>query len=548
MNLKIVISTLVLFSVLLGLSSCITIEDAPANCSAVPASAPIINATPQSIAPASNISESKSSDIPPGPIPKDEPADLDSPSKAPNAASVPSPTAASVPSKTPVSSPVRPDGSEDTESSDAPSKTSVISYSKKNGSQVVVKDPASLSPSVSSPSAAAPSASSTSKPKSASGQSTTNQASTQVSSKPASGAPEFPKQAPAGGVNADLGSIYVYPIRRTNEGGLVSFADLKAVDPDGQPVTYSYDPPLDANGVWQTRKGDAGTYYTNVSASDGKDTTVQMVIIAVGSLNKAPVIEGIDSSKPITINPGDTLRLEPKVTDPNGDPVDISFEGWKTNLPYKVTSADAGNHTITIVADDGTSKSYQDVKIVVRAINRAPVLKSVSNLSVMEGELVAIKPIVTDADDDLVSFQFSKPLSEDGTWATKPGDAGTYPITVSASDGKSGVKTMFTLTVKRANLAPVIQGADDMVVKEGQTIKLHVTAEDPEGKNVTITYSGYMTRPEKQVGYDDQGIHFVNVLASDGELSTKSIIKIDVQDTNRPPVFLPDVQARDTNQ
>ncbi|MBN1386592.1 hypothetical protein JW968_06505, partial [Candidatus Woesearchaeota archaeon] len=59
----------------------------------------------------------------------------------------------------------------------------------------------------------------------------------------------------------DLRDISVY------EGEFVD-VDAHAYDPEGAPVTIAYSAPLDADGEWQTAKGDMGTYIITVTASD----------------------------------------------------------------------------------------------------------------------------------------------------------------------------------------------------------------------------------------------------------------------------------------
>ena len=48
-----------------------------------------------------------------------------------------------------------------------------------------------------------------------------------------------------------------FPTKSVIEGALVAFPNLKAVDPDGDKITYSFSAPLDAQGRWRT-KGSSG--------------------------------------------------------------------------------------------------------------------------------------------------------------------------------------------------------------------------------------------------------------------------------------------------
>ena len=57
------------------------------------------------------------------------------------------------------------------------------------------------------------------------------------------------------------------------EGDLVKL-NLKATDPDGDPLYYTFSEPLNEEGMWQTKKGDGGVYNASVMVTDGDYVTV----------------------------------------------------------------------------------------------------------------------------------------------------------------------------------------------------------------------------------------------------------------------------------
>ena len=57
-----------------------------------------------------------------------------------------------------------------------------------------------------------------------------------------------------------------------------------------------------------------------------------------------------------------------------------------------------------------------------------------------EGDLIFFEPIGVDPDGDVITYTYSKPLNENGEWQTQTGDAGTYLVTITASDGKEEVE------------------------------------------------------------------------------------------------------------
>ncbi len=318
------------------------------------------------------------------------------------------------------------------------------------------------------------------------------------------------------------------------EGDLVKL-DLKAVDPDGDPITYTFTEPLNAQGRWQTKIGDEGRYLVTVTASDGKLSTSEDVLIIVKRANRPPVIECPDT---VTVKEGETVNLDCNIYDEEGDNIIVSYGGWMTSSTKKTTFDDAGEYTVIVRASDGHGQTTKEVKVVVEDVNRPPVIEPIENITVMETNFVSVSPKVSDPDGDDVVVSFSKPLDENGEWQTEDGDAGTYEVTVTASDGQAVSKQKFTITVTQINTAPVLKPIDDITVEEGDLIRIPVNAYDPEGDKITVTFSGFMDSQEYRTTYDDAGVYQETVTVSDGVLSTSQTFTITVLDKNRPPVFV----------
>jgi hypothetical protein len=154
-----------------------------------------------------------------------------------------------------------------------------------------------------------------------------------------------------------------------------------------------------------------------------------------------------------------------------------------------------------------------------------------------EGDLIQLKPEAADPDGDKITYYFSKPLDDKGKWQTKEGDAGKYPITVIASDGKSNTSQDIIIIINKANKAPVIECPKEVIVKEGELIKLDCNIYDPEGESVIVEYSGFMKGSTYQTTYDDAGEYTVQIKAGDKEKEIESSVKIKIIDANRPPVI-----------
>ncbi len=326
------------------------------------------------------------------------------------------------------------------------------------------------------------------------------------------------------------------------EGDLVSFANLKATDPDGDPVKLLFSPPLDSKGEWQTKTGDAGDYTLNITATDGKLYSAPFIVkITVAAKNLPPVFGQI---KDITVKEGDLIDLSPMfmVSDPNGDIVTLAYSGWMSSPKYQTTYDDAGIHTVTLTASDGKDSSQAKVNIIVENVNRAPVLQDFKyDIVVNEGELVTVEPQATDPDSDVIIVTCEKPLNDKCQWQTKKGDEGKYALKITASDGSLSSTKVVNIIVNSANRKPVFTAIpENITVNEGQTAVIKAEATDPEGQKVSITY----TQPFADNGtwkttYGDAGVYDIGVSASDSINVVTKTVKVIVTHTNRPPVIMP---------
>jgi hypothetical protein len=177
------------------------------------------------------------------------------------------------------------------------------------------------------------------------------------------------------------------------------------------------------------------------------------------------------------------------------------------------------------------------VKVIIENVNRAPTIGPIADITLKEGDKLTVKPTGTDPDGDKLSFSYSPPLQPDGTWQTTGKDVGKYLINITASDGSLSASTGFALTVASLNKAPVIQMSDTITVDEGQTVTLNPVITDPEGDELTVTYSGWMKSNTYTTTYEDSGSHLVTITVSDGINTAKKDVTVVVNDQNRPPTF-----------
>ncbi len=323
------------------------------------------------------------------------------------------------------------------------------------------------------------------------------------------------------------------PVRRYKAGDLVEIAPTNAA-PD---IVFTYSAPLDADGRWQTTEDDVGEYIVEVTGTNAGGSLTKKVRIVIESDNNPPTIDDLAD---IVVDAGDEVVIFPVVADIDGDDLVISYSGWMDDASMITDVEDVGEHVVTVSVTDGKATVSTDVNIVVIKPNTPPVIADLDPITVIEGELVEVVPVVTDADGNDVTVTFSAPLGDDGKWQTEPGDAGAYSVKVVADDGKAKTEKRFSITVLSANHAPEIEQDSlvEVTVVEGETKQLTLApvVTDADGDDVTVSYSGFMTTDTKEISAADEGEHIVTITASDGKAQTSMDVII-VVTVHVPPSF-----------
>jgi hypothetical protein len=153
-----------------------------------------------------------------------------------------------------------------------------------------------------------------------------------------------------------------------DEGELVSLP-VTVTDSDGDQVTVKISDPVGDDKKWQTKKGDAGEYTVTVTADDGKTTSEKDIKVTVLSTNRAPTLKISD----VTVHEGETVSLNPVVTDADGDKTTVTYSGWMTSSTKKTGYDDAGVYDVTVTVTDGNSDPVsKKIKVTVLNTNRPP--------------------------------------------------------------------------------------------------------------------------------------------------------------------------------
>jgi len=242
----------------------------------------------------------------------------------------------------------------------------------------------------------------------------------------------------------------------------------KAEDPDKNTnLVYTFTSPINDKGEWQTNYGDSGEYTITVTVSDGEAATSRDVLLIVNKKEEAPTL---DKSTPLesslSVDETQSIDFSIEASDLNKDPL---IYKWKLDgneaagtdaWTYQTDYDSAGTHTVKVDVSDGLSTASKIWSVNVRNVNRPPTLEKINDIEAKETDKIVITALATDADKDPVTYSISdSKFKQDGnafTWETDYDSAGTYDVTVTASDGTDKVSQAFKVNVANVNRPPVI--------------------------------------------------------------------------------------------
>ena len=284
----------------------------------------------------------------------------------------------------------------------------------------------------------------------------------------------------------------------------------------------------------------AGTYTVSITASDGLLTSAARAVTITVRANTAPTIAAVPNQ---TSRAGQSLSFNVTSTDAESDPITLSATGLPPNASFSVAAGEgggiflwpspvAGNYTVTLNASDGVLTTSRAVAITVTA-NTAPTVNAIPAQSVRAGAALTFTATGADAENDALTFTATglptgATLSSAGVFNwTNATPAGTYTVSITASDGLlTSAARAVSITV-RANTAPTVTQVGSFTVRLSETVTLKVAGTDPENDAITFTASGLPSGASLSASGDFSwpgatpgGSYPITVTASDGLLTS----------------------------
>ena len=301
-----------------------------------------------------------------------------------------------------------------------------------------------------------------------------------------------------------------------------------------------------------------GSEEFTVSVTDGTETDSQSITVTVNAVNDAPVatagLSGTtdeDQSTVVTLSgldiDGDNLTFTV------GSATNGTLEISGSLVTYTPDANYNGSDSFDFTVSDGEYSSTETVTLTVSAVNDAPVLAAVSNVSFDEDGSGSTSLSGSDVDGDALTYDITggsditASLSgSDVSFSAPANYNGSEEFTVSVTDGTETDSQSITVTVNAVNDAPVATAGLSGTTDEDQNIVINLSGVDIDGDalvfslgsdaiNGTVIVNGSIATYTPNANYNgDDSFDFT---VSDGEYSSTESVTLTVSAVNDAPVL-----------
>ncbi|MDP3501048.1 MAG: Ig-like domain-containing protein [Myxococcales bacterium] len=298
-----------------------------------------------------------------------------------------------------------------------------------------------------------------------------------------------------------------------------------------------------------------------LEVSDGKLKVSTVVRLMVASVNDEPVV----AAASVSADEDNPAAGRVMASDVDGDALNYrigtppehglaSVDPRTGAFTYDGQKDFFGADTFTVEVGDGAATSSAPVQVTIAPVNDAPIATASSHTLDEDGRLEATCP-ATDVEGDPLTFQIGKKpkhgeLTTDlstGRYTYVPARdyQGPDSFTFEVSDGRLKSEAVVRLTIRPVNDAPVamplalssnedeaVYGAVAASDVDGQPLKYLLTEAPAHGTVKVDARTGALSYHPAR---DYHGADRFVVLASDGTLSSTSVVEVTLSPVDDPP-------------
>ncbi|MGM5480310.1 MAG: PKD domain-containing protein [Nanobdellota archaeon] len=223
------------------------------------------------------------------------------------------------------------------------------------------------------------------------------------------------------------------------------------------------------------------------------------------------------------------------------EPIDLELEDPFANQTTNTTPEEEFEDDASVNDTEDTSQeSESSEQEETTGETESEVEEEFVSVTVKEGETVDLSGFeAKDPDGDIISYTYSNPVSEEGTWTPVEGDEGTYIVDITASDGVLETTQQVKIEVTPMNKPPVIECPEEFKVSEGEIMDIPCEFYDKEGDDISYEVEGFMDTLKAETDYDDAGTYDLTITATDDKRESSTTMELVITDTNRAPVVNP---------
>ncbi len=304
-----------------------------------------------------------------------------------------------------------------------------------------------------------------------------------------------------------------------------------------------------------------------LTVGDGKASVTDTVSVRVKDVNRAPTVNaGVDG----TTDERGGYTLSGSASDAEGDTLTylwtqvsgpaVALRNYDKASASFTTPEVAFDETLSfrLTVSDGKLTASDTVDVVVRHVNRAPILMA-SSVTVDERSTASIEATASDMDGDTLTYSWTQvsgtPVvlsgADTATVSFPTGEVSadsvlTFQVTV--SDGKASVSRDVVVNVRHLNRAPTVNAGVDGSVNERQSVTLSGSASDADGDTLSYSWVQVSGTPVALIGANLASATFTApdtvsgetlsflLTVSDGKVTVSDTVDVMVNNQNRAPV------------